>query len=88
MKCMKLEIYKYKGLYIISLLDECGNFVTSSGHYSLIEMQVFINRCYEFYPNVTFTSEWLGNKKEKVSYSDRLSKKLYKTCICGELCNE
>ena len=72
---MKLRVYKYQNLFIITLLDEEGAFITSSGHRNWNKIEKFLIRCEKRY-GITIEIDYLGELDEKLPPIHKVSKLL------------
>jgi len=72
---MLIRVYLHKKLYIVTLLDEEGAFVTSSGHYQLKDVYGFLHRCRSQY-DCKINMDYLGELAEKLPPIAKVSKLL------------
>ena len=72
---MILRIYLHKKLYIATLLDEEGGFITSSGHYSRSDLYPFITRCKKTYSDEQISIEWLGELEKRLPPIKKISRR-------------
>lgn len=73
---MLIRVYKYEGLYIATLFDEEGGFISSSGHPDLIGLTGFIKTCKNFAGKLGqgIRCKWLGRLLEKPGPAMKISK--------------